>query len=396
MKRWKIGFLGGGQLARMSAAAAFRLGFDVELYSDRPEVEPLEQMIGRAMKGSFEDVDALATFAETVDVVTLENEFVDAAVLEEVRQVSGTPVLPSPETFRKIGDKYSEKKTFEEAGLRVAPYARIGGNEREEDRGHGHDVSTSADDVIRFGEMHGYPFLLKSSKGGYDGYGNVTVRDDAGARAGFASLGGTEGHELVAEAFVDFTHELAVQVARNSTGLVVYPCCETVQSNHINVAVRSPALVGERIRREAQEMAVAAMEAMDAVGLFAFEFFLTKDGELVLNESAPRPHNSGHYTLEGCATSQFENHVRAVCGLPLGSSALVRPAAVMINLLGTEESDGSFRHVEQALAEPFGALHHYGKLQSRPGRKMGHYTLLGEDPEEVFARAMQVTEGIEI
>jgi len=143
-------------------------------------------------------------------------------------------------------------------------------------------------------------------------------------------------------------------------------------------------------------MAVAAMEAMDAVGLFAFEFFLTKDGELVLNESAPRPHNSGHYTLEGCATSQFENHVRAVCGLPLGSSALVRPAAVMINLLGTEESDGSFRHVEQALAEPFGALHHYGKLQSRPGRKMGHYTLLGEDPEEVFARAMQVTEGIEI
>lgn len=364
----------------MSAAAAFRLGFDVHVYSDRPEVEPLEQMIGRASKGSFQDVDSIAAFASSVDLITLENEFIGADVLQQVQDRSGTPVLPSPETFRRIENKEIEKQTFEAAGLKVAPYARV----------------ASVEEAVAFGTLHGWPFVMKSSRGGYDGYGNETVEDAASSQRAFEKLGGLKGHEILAEAFVDFTHELAVQVARNETGVVVYPCCETVQQNHINVAVRSPALVERRIQEQAQKMAVAAVKAIEGVGIFAFEFFLTRGGDLVLNESAPRPHNSGHYTLEGCATSQFENHIRAVCGLPLGSAEQVRPAAVMINLLGTDESDGTFRHVEEALKEPFGALHHYGKTQSRPGRKMGHFTLLGEDPEEVFERAVRVTQGVRI
>lgn len=378
--RFVIGFLGAGQLARMSANQAFRFGMQVAVFSDRPEDEPVQFMTPHTYTGSFDDVESMIEFADKCDVITLENEFIDSRLLDHLQKRTETPIWPSPASFSLIENKLIEKETFEKAGIPVTPYALI----------------QSKDDLIKFGSKHGWPYLLKSSKGGYDGYGNKTVRDENGALEAFEQLGGHQGHDILAEAFVDFTHELAVQVARNETGHVVYPCCETVQENHICVAVKSPAPVSLNVQKRVQELAVRATEAIDGKGIFAFEFFLTTGGELLLNESAPRPHNSGHYTIEGCVTSQFENHVRAVCGLPLGNTALTNPAAVMVNLLGTDTRPSVIENTDLAISAPNGHLHSYGKLQSKPGRKMAHYTLLGEDMEEVYEKAVTLTKGIRI
>lgn len=377
---FRLGFLGAGQLARMSALQAFRYGIQVGVFSDRPENEPVQFMTPHSQTGSFESAGDLSAFARSCDVLTLENEFIDSEVLSRAQKASGTPIYPSPQTFALIENKLIEKKTFEQAGITVTPYALVEGEE----------------DLKSFGAEHGWPCLLKSSKGGYDGFGNETVHDLEEARAAFARLGGNEGHDIIAESFVDFTHELAVQVARNETGHVVYPCCETVQENHICVALKTPAPVDPSIQKEAQQMAVQAAEAIDGKGLYAFEFFLTHEGELLLNESAPRPHNSGHYTIEGCITSQFENHVRAVLGLPLGSAELRKPAVAMINLLGTNKRDAQVDQALDALRATDGHLHIYGKLDSRPGRKMAHYTLLGEELDSTYEEARMKTQEISI
>lgn len=375
-----IGFLGAGQLARMSSLEAFRLGMQVAVFSDRSEDEPVQFMTPHSYNGSFDNSESMLDFASKCDVITLENEFIDSHILAELERDSGRSIFPSPDSFKLIENKLVEKKTFENAGIPVTPYALV----------------RSSHEMERFGDKHGWPFILKSSKGGYDGYGNETVMNSSEAAEAFASLGGDAGHEIIAEAFVEFTHELAVQVARNERGHVVYPCVETVQEDHICVAVKSPAQVDRTIRQQAQEMAILATEAIDGKGIFAYEFFLTKEGDLLLNESAPRPHNSGHYTIEGCVTSQFENHVRAVCGLPLGNTSLVKPSAVMINLLGTHKRKAAIENAEAALSEPNGHLHSYGKIQSKPGRKMAHYTLLGDDMEYTYRRALELTANIKI
>lgn len=375
-----LGFLGAGQLARMSSLQAFRYGMQVAVFSDRPEDEPVQFMTPHSYSGSFEDVDSMVEFAKACDIITLENEFIDSSVLHDLQEKSGTPIYPSPKSFSLIENKLIEKQTFEKAGIPVTPYSLV----------------KTEKDLNEFGTKHGWPYLLKSSKGGYDGYGNETVKNFEESRVAFTDLGGTKGYDILAEAFVDFTHELAVQVARNENGHVVYPCCETVQENHICVAVKSPAPVNDSIQKRAQELALKATEAIDGKGIFAYEFFLTTEGDVLLNESAPRPHNSGHYTIEGCITSQFENHVRAVCGLPLGDPGLIKPAVAMINLLGNHQRNAVVDNAEKAVSEPNGHLHSYGKLQSKPGRKMAHYTLLGDDLEQTYNRARELTEEIEI
>lgn len=367
-------------MARMSALQAFRFGIRVGAFSDRPVNEPVQFMTPYSTSGSFDSVADMTKFAKNYDVLTLENEFISSEVLQEVQEQSGTPIYPSPSSFARIENKLIEKRTFKKVGIPVTPYALI----------------KSESGLDAFGEEHGWPYLLKSSKGGYDGYGNETVKNTEEATAAFKKLGGAGGHDIIAEAFVNFTHELAVQVARNETGTVVYPCCKTVQENHICVAVVSPAPVDEAIQKKAQELAVKATEAIDGKGIFAYEFFLTKNKDVLLNESAPRPHNSGHYSIEGCVTSQFENHIRAVLGLPLGSTGLRKPAVVMINLLGTDKRKSQVGHALDAMKISDGHLHMYGKTDSRPGRKMGHFTLLGEDMDETYKKAIELTRKIRI
>lgn len=377
---FKLGFLGAGQLARMSGLQAFRYGIQVGVFSDRDENEPVQFMTPYSSTGSYDSVNDLTNFAKTCDVLTLENEFIDSKVLRKAQEQSGTKIFPSPSSFAKIENKLIEKRTFEDAGIPVTPYKLV----------------KTVTDLKAFGQNYGWPYVLKSSKGGYDGYGNETVSSIEEAKKAYDNLGGHDEHDIVAEAFVDFTHELAVQVARNETGHVVYPCCETVQENHICVGVKSPAPVSQSIQHEAQQMALKATKAIDGKGIFAYEFFLTKNGDLLLNESAPRPHNSGHYTIEGCITSQFENHVRAVMGLPLGSTKLRAPAVAMVNLLGTDERKAQVDNALEALRTGDGHLHVYGKLNSRMGRKMAHYTLLGETVNETYARASELTNATRI
>lgn len=377
---FKIGFLGGGQLARMSACQAFRFGMQIAVFATAKDKEPVEFMTPFASRSSFDDTDALIEFAQSCDVVTLENEFIDSDILMRVRNESGVPMYPSPESFKLIENKRIEKETFENAGLAVTPYA----------------VVESTEEMRSFGEKHGWPYLLKSSKGGYDGYGNETVHDIDEAIKGFEKLGGNKGREILAEAFVNFRKELAVQVARNKNGIAVYTCCETIQENHICKIVTAPADIAPEIRKKAEEMAVVATEAIDGIGLFAYEFFLTENDELLMNESAPRPHNSGHYTIEGAVTSQFENHIRAVTGLPLGDTALTRPAAVMVNLLGTHKRTAIVDNSLDVMQTSNAHLHIYGKLNSKIGRKMGHVTLLGDDLNETLEKALTLTQNIEI
>jgi 5-(carboxyamino)imidazole ribonucleotide synthase len=378
---FKLGILGAGQLARMSALQAYRFGIQIAVYtgSHSPTAsEPTSFVSPLSVDGAFDDIPLLTDFARSCELITLENEFIDASILEKVQADSGTPIYPSPGTFALIGDKKSEKECFERAGIPVTPWALL----------------SDTHSARQFGETHSYPFVIKSSKGGYDGYGNATVHHAEEAEQAWARLGGSAGRDVIAEAFVSFRMELAVQVARNRTGTVVYPCCESIQEGHICKTIISPARISPELRKQAEEMAIAAVEAIDGIGLFAFEFFLTQDDRIILNESAPRPHNSGHYTIEGSVSSQFENHIRAVLGLPLGSTALRRNAAVMVNVLGKRNHPAVAEQIEGILHSEDAHLHIYGKLQSKIGRKMGHITVLGDDTEQTLAKALHLADHI--
>ncbi|MCC5926176.1 MAG: 5-(carboxyamino)imidazole ribonucleotide synthase [Bacteroidetes bacterium] len=375
-----LGFIGGGQLARMSALQAFRFGMKVAVYATSKATEPVENMTPLVFRGSLNDERALADFALACDVITLENEFVDSAVLQRVIEKTGTPIYPTPASFAKIEDKLTEKDTFAAAGIPVAPHRSI----------------TSPSDIDTFGEEFGWPFLLKSAKGGYDGYGNATVRSGEDAVGAWSKLGGSDGRVVMAEAFVPFTTELAVMVARNQTGMVVYPCVESIQQDHICKEIIAPARVPQAIQVQAQELAKIAVEAIDGIGLFGFEFFLTHDNQLILNESAPRPHNSGHYTIEACHTCQFENHVRAVCGLPLGDPSMKVSSAAMINLLGLRNGKAEAVGTQDVLQQPGAHLHIYGKAETRTGRKMAHLTVTGDDVDATLTKARELAENIQI
>ncbi len=360
---FKLGFLGGGQLARMSAYQAYRFGIQTAVYRSGSTPEPMDFVSPFISIGAFADEKKLIDFAKSCDVVTLENEFLESDLLKHIRDKSGTPIYPSPETFELIENKWIEKETFRKARIPVTPYRFIKNNT----------------DIESFGNAFGWPFVLKSSKGGYDGYGNATAYDIESALDGFGKLGGNSGRDILAEAFVPFEKELAVMVARSKSEVIAYPCVESIQQGHICKTIMAPAQIDEQLQKKAQEIALKAVEIIDGIGVFAFEFFLTKSGDIILNETAPRPHNSGHYSIEGCITSQFENHIRAVCGMPLGKTTLRKPVAVMENILGTHQRKSVSEHVFNSLATIDAHLHLYGKLDSKSGRKMGHLTVLGNN-----------------
>lgn len=366
-----IGILGGGQLAKMSALAAYRLGLKVAI------IEPAEESPAGIMtkyefsEGWLSDTE-LERFIEASDVVTLENEFIPIDILDKIAE--RRLVLPSPDTMRLVQDKFIQKQTMQAVGIPTPIFQSI----------------DSVQEAYDFGKAHGYPFVMKTRTLGYDGYGNMTVSRDNQAMVAFTRFTSDPDvpRQMMAEAFVSFRKELAVMVARNRRGeTAVYPCVETVQENHICRYVLAPAPdVSESIRKKAQEIALAAVEAVDGVGVFGVEMFLTDKDEILYNEIAPRPHNSGHYSIEGSYTSQFENHIRAVCNLPLGSGDLVAPAAVMANLLGRRIGSGIPDTVTGLFRHDKVTLHLYGKRTSRIGRKMGHLTALGNSVEEALER----------
>jgi 5-(carboxyamino)imidazole ribonucleotide synthase len=368
-----LGILGGGQLGKMMAAAAVRMGLGVRLLSPK-DAGPMASYADTRV-GDWTDADVLRRFVDGCAAVTVESEWAPADRVAEVLEADGlageVAVWPAPATMALIRDKGVQRTHLAEAGLPGADFA----------------CCATLADALDAADAFGYPVVLKQYRGSYDGYGNATAEDAEALRAAWPDLAADDG--LLVEAFVPFERELAVQVARRPGGAQVrYPVCTTEQRDHRCHAVEVPAAVTDAVAAEAQRVAGAAIDAVEGVGLLAVELFETADGRVLVNEIAPRPHNTGHYSIEGCHTSQFENHVRAVLDLPLGAPDLRVGAAVMVNVIGHRagtppRADG----LAAALAVEGASVHVYGKPDVRPGRKLGHVTATAGDVATARRRA---------
>ena len=364
-----IGVMGGGQLGRMFAVAARRMGYRVHTFS--PDKDgPAAQLSDQATAASYDDKAAVTQFARAIDVLTFEFENIPAATIEWASY--HRIVRPRGEILLIAQDRLREKEFLAGAGFPVAPFRRV----------------ASAADLTNAAKVIGRPAILKGAAFGYDGKGQQRIEAGSDLDEVWA---GRENEVCVLESVIDFEREISVIVARGPEGATaVFPVCENTHRNHILDVTVAPARIDERVANVACKLACGVAVRLDLVGLIAVEMFLKNDGELIINELAPRPHNSGHWTIEGCVTSQFEQQVRAVCGLPLGATELLRPTA-MVNLLGDVWRGGE-PDWAAALAEPSVHLHLYGKRQPRPGRKMGHLTALGGTVEAALSAALQARE----
>jgi 5-(carboxyamino)imidazole ribonucleotide synthase len=373
----RLGIVGGGQLAKMTALAGLQLGCDVVVL-ERNSYSPAAHLASHSIVGDWDSPEALVRLASLVDVVTLENEFVDSASLRALEEF-GYPLFPTASSIALVQDKLLQKQTLAAAGLPVPRFVAVG----------------NAAAIGEAGRDFGWPMLLKARRNAYDGKGNVTVRSPEESAAAWGRLGGDRGRTLYLEAFCAFATELAVIVVRGRDGqTATYPVVETVQRDHVCHLVQAPAPIPAEVAARATALAREAVAAVGGIGSFGVEMFLTRTGEVVINELAPRVHNSGHYTIEACVCSQFENHVRAVLGWPLGDTRMVAPAAVMVNLLGTEKGLGHPHGLANALAVAGAHVHVYGKAMTGPGRKMGHVTALGATLDEARASAQRAADCI--
>lgn len=362
-----LGILGAGQLGRMMAIAAMPMGIRVRFLSPGPS-GPMEGL-GENFIGNWDDPVVLRNFVEGCDAVTVESEW---APLEQIRKldVDELGLWPSPETLLTIRHKGRQKDALRAAGLPLPEYATCSTKE------------AALEAVRRFGT----PCVAKKYEGSYDGYGNATIERESDLDGAWNELAAEDG--LLVEAWAPFVRELAVIVVRSTTGEVdAYPVAYTEQRDHRCHAVVVPAGIDSEVEWRARETAVKAVEAVEGVGVTGVELFEMEDGSVLVNELAPRPHNTGHYTIEACHSSQFENHVRAVLGLPLGDCSMRVPAACMVNILGHRAGESSFETIPRALALPDVGVHIYGKKDVRPNRKMGHVTATGKDVDEVRKRA---------
>lgn len=364
-----VGVLGSGQLGRMFAIAARRMGYRVHTFSP-DEDTPTGQVSDKEFTASYDDLDAVSQFARGVSVVTFEFENVPAATAEAAACCA--PVRPSGSILHTTQQRIREKSFLSNAGLPVTPYREV----------------RSLEGLHRAIADLGSPSVLKTAAFGYDGKGQFRIDKPSQAAEAWDAIG---KQEAVLEAFIDFDREISVVAARGGDGQFVhYGATENQHSQHILDVSIAPARVPAKVAAEAVRLARSVLEALDVIGVLCVEFFVTHDGELMINELAPRPHNSGHLTVDACVTSQFEQQLRAVCGLPLGSPEMHRPAA-MANLLGDLWTNGE-PDWPAALAFADVKLHLYGKTEPRPGRKMGHFTALNRNPEQAYRTVIAARE----
>lgn len=365
-----VGVIGGGQLARMMVPAAVELGLDISVLAEGPG---MSAAIAATAEGDHRDVDTVLAFARGVDVVTFDHEHVPQDVLRRLVD-EGVAVHPGPDALAVAQDKITMRRRLSELGVPVPDWAAV------EDR--------SA--LAAFLADHGGRAVVKTPRGGYDGKGVRVVSDPSDVDDWFtavAELGA--GQALLVEELVPFTRELAQSVARRPSGEVVaWPLVETVQRDGVCAEVIAPApAAAGRLADEAESLAVRIAEALGVTGVLAVELFQTADERILVNELAMRPHNTGHWTIDGATTSQFEQHLRAVLDLPLGATGTHAPVAVMVNVLGgPADGDLAARYPAALEGFPEAKYHFYGKAP-RPGRKVGHVTVLGEDVDDVAYRA---------
>lgn len=362
-----IGMVGGGQLGRMFAMAAASMGYRVVVFCESDDA-PAAQVAHRVVAGKLDDASAVDEFAEQCDVITLEFENIPAETIARCSRFAQT--FPAASVLATAQDRLIEKSTLRDASLPVTPFREVDGAE---------SLSAASQDL-------GWPLIVKTARSGYDGKGQYRVESAADAN----SVPWDSFDAWIAEQCIAFDCEVSVVVARTVDGCCkTFPVFENSHANHIlDVSVTPPSIQGD-LAASAAEIAVNAAETLRVVGLLCVEFFVHDDA-VMINEVAPRPHNSGHLTIEACETSQFEQHVRSVCNLPLGSTQLRCGAAAMANLLGDLWGrDGSPPAWDEVLAEPGVSLHLYGKRAAKPGRKMGHLTVTGDDAAEVRRRVVE-------
>ena len=366
-----IGIVGGGQLGRMLTKAALPLGFKV-IVLDPNENCPAKQVGAKQITGAWDDKEALQQLADQSDFITCETEHFDITALGSAPHVN-----PLPQTVGMIQDKFRQKHFLQQAGIPVADFVEIT------------DAASAGEAFEEFGSK----MLLKSRLGAYDGRGNAVINSAEDITRAMKSL----GDKLYAEKFVPFKKELAVMVARDlQSNVATYPVTETIHERNICVETLTPADISSGLAQQAEQFAKDVAEHLEGAGVFGIEMFLTDDDKILVNEIAPRVHNSGHYTIEACETSQFEQHIRAVTGMELGPTDLKVPAAVMINILGERDGPTTVKGLEEAEAIPDTAVHLYGKSPTKIDRKMGHITATGQTLEEARERAGQARKLIDV
>ncbi len=351
----RVGVIGGGQLAWMMADAATQLG--IELVIQTPAAtDPAVAIAAQTILAPVADAAATAKLAADCDVITFENEFVDLPALQQLA-VQGVCFRPRLEALAPILDKFEQRSFLQAVGLPVPAFKAV----------------TAAE--LRSHPPTEFPIVLKTRRHGYDGQGTFILRDRATLTA---TLDNLETVPLLLEAFIPFERELAIMAARSHTGeIVLYPVVETEQRDQVCRWVIAPAAIPAAVQDQVEAIARTVVEQLQVVGIVGIELFLTPEGQILVNEIAPRTHNSGHFTLDACTTSQFEQQLRAVCEFPLGSPMLQAAGAVMVNLLGYESSNSDYAAQRSQLAAmPHTHVHWYGKTESRPGRKLGHVTVL--------------------
>ncbi|UBF29747.1 5-(carboxyamino)imidazole ribonucleotide synthase [Kovacikia minuta CCNUW1] len=354
----RVGVIGGGQLAWMMADAAAKLG--VELVVQTPAAtDPAVAIAAGKILAPVDDTAATAQLATQCDVITFENEFVDLKALSSLES-QGICFRPSTHALFPLLDKYHQRCYLKDLGLPTPKFSSFPTPHTPHPTPH-------------------TPLVLKTRRHGYDGQGTFILKNQAELQATVERL---QTVPLLLEEFVPFERELAAIAARSVTGeIAIYPIVETQQEKQVCRRVFAPATVSQEVVEQAEAIVRTLLDRLQVVGVFGIELFLTPEGKVLVNEIAPRVHNSGHFTLDACETSQFEQHLRAVCGLPLGSPAMHTSAAVMVNLLGYEHSTSDYQTKRQQLAAiPQAQVHWYGKTESRPGRKLGHVTVLLDEP----------------
>lgn len=359
-----VGVVGGGQLGRMLGEAATPLGVDIVAMDPTPD-PPASPAVGETLAGEFDDVETVDDLASRADVLTYEIELADPDLLERAGENHDIPIHPAPETLRMIQDKLVQKRRLADAGIAVPEFR---------------PVESVADLRDALDEL-GYPAMLKARQGGYDGRGNVPIESSNDVETAFEQVDG----EAMVEAFVPFERELSVIGVRDDGETRTFTPGENVHEAEILRETVVPARVSEDVRERATDVARTVLDSLSGRGVFGIELF-EDDGDISVNEIAPRPHNSGHWTIEGARTSQFEQHVRAVLGWPLGATDRRCPT-VMTNLLGDvdEPRPAELDGVDSVLSHPGASLHWYGKREVRPLRKMGHVTLTADGPGDSTA-----------
>jgi 5-(carboxyamino)imidazole ribonucleotide synthase len=360
----RIGVIGGGQLARMMGEPAKRLGFTMVVLDPTPS-SPAGQVVDYQIVGNYEDEAAIAALGEQADFVTFEAEVANWAALDAL----SAQVNPPASTLEIMVNKLKQKQLLQKLGVATPDFREV----------------VDATGIMEAAAELGYPLMLKAAVNAYDGRGNFLISGADDVAAALDKLG---GQVLYVEKFVPFAKELAIMVARNTKGeIATHPLVENIHHNHILHETLAPAPVDKDVFEKAKEFATTVVQQLEGAGIFGIEMFLTKDNEVLINEIAPRVHNSGHYTIEACKTSQFEQHIRAITGLPLASTEMVVPAAVMINILGDRSGQAQVDGLTRAQKISGVSVHIYGKTDTRPERKMGHITAVANTLDEALVNA---------